>query len=321
MIVYKTACEEMLRCYFNDEAPPSYFELALVGYSFSEPWGIEPHLSEVRPVDNYMRVRVVIEEAYSFAAESDPGVQLVRFVSQAPAQFIISSELQTVETSNDILGWALLKDGSPSQPFSNSNALVCAGSFAAPITKTTTKLVFVFNPLRITMGSKGPVGGVSYAYPEITVYKALAYRVLRKYFGDTAVATPELEICIINSFLTETDSMTARRLVETVAVVNGVTAPVRTPVVGPGTVSTPEGGLPQITWPSVTVTCGGGTSIIGYAIVIKSSEPAVSILTDASTLTGKILAFSPFPDPITAPPSGFQIDITPTIALSNDTFT
>ncbi|MEI7815545.1 MAG: hypothetical protein WCI45_00010 [Desulfuromonadales bacterium] len=314
IIVYNDTCVDMLNCYFNGTALPDNFDLALVAYSFTTPWVAPANISEIRAVNSYDRRRVVVDiEAAAFASNVSQ-IELKDFVTSAPPQFTITGGLQQVETSTSILGWALLKNGSPTQPFSNTSTIVCAAPFDDPISPSMMRTYLTISPLVIQLGHKSPSNGINFIYPEGFLYDALTQRILRKYFGHSIVDVPQLEIVLISSTAPVSEADDRRGLVE----ISGATGYTRKDLaVNSGIVSVVNG-MPQISWPEVTIDCGLGTAISGYAIVIKSVLPAVSDVADGTT-SGPILMYSPFAAIITTPIVGLRLSVTPTIKLSYGT--
>lgn len=321
-IVYNDACADMLSCYFNGTAPPTRFDVALVAYAPVSPWVSPQDLHEIQAVNGYVRRQVVADAGESeflpaMPTNVDLSVTLKEVGTANPVMFSISGGLQAVQGSSSVQGWALLKEATPSQPFASTRAVVCAAPFDAPITPTTTQTYITITPFNIYMKSFATqaqiVAGLS--YPSMYINSALMYRMLRKYFGVFAHARPQLEVALLTA-----SSYTAAAAHPVPAATEVADGPLysRQDLAASGTISTANG-TSKISWPAVTFTCDAGATVVGYAILIKATLPAVAALTDTS-YTGPLLSITTF---LTAPSftpvttvEGMSITVTPTIELT-----
>lgn len=334
IIVYPFGCAGMLDAYFNNAAPPSYFELTLAAYAEEVPWTTPVDLGEISVNGTFARLHVTTPSVNSLyythpGSRSDHvlGMTLVDYTTDNAPKFIIDGTLNTVNGYTTIAGWALTEhDGD----LTDRDQIILAGRFEQPITLATSYTTLTIDPFDIFMDQKyprSPVSAYTYNYDEGYAYDVLMYYMMSEYFGYTTQAnSPVLEVALtvqkeISSEATELTEFESLDYARQTITANSVTYD--------------SNGVAQIVFDPVVFNVGDVASsadyIGGYCILLKNAETPYS-LSDPNTYdntTGKILYFAPLANATTQPvspvgyigniPEGLQVSVTPTIKISYGT--
>jgi hypothetical protein len=315
-MAFPYGAEWMMKTYFNSQARPSSFTLALIGYSSQGTWISPCDVSEISG-GSYSRLTIqpsLTAPPWSTGTPTYTGgmatIEMVQPITFAVPQFILNGVLNSVNGSTSIIGWAIIANGNPTQPFLNTQNIICAGKLDTPITPTTMSTEITINPLRIWSGNKAAAGSW-YVYPEAIPTDWFNYEILRMFFGLGSITSPSLEVALVSAVYdgfyggsdngwtevsTAFDATQEAYARQNIAALSGVIS-----TVGNGT---------QIAFPSVHFHCGQITSQIAGYVIVRKESPSANLMLEPQY----VLCYGDLPSIIPANTKGLRIDVTPIMA-------